>query len=111
MSKFPPQFSDLERLSDWSLPTERARNSKRFGASLAELQDVYGTLIGRADDAFTLLNQTPLANLDDRQKNLLNLYLSLAEVAFAVENYGEPAPKYLMRIDRFVPVHDTWAGA
>jgi dsDNA-binding SOS-regulon protein len=109
MSKFPAQFSDLERLSDWALPTEQLRNSKRFAASLAQLQDVYDTLLSRADEAFTWLNQTPVEALDEQQRNLLNLFLTLAEVAFAIENYGEPAPKYLMRIDRFVPMHDAWA--
>lgn len=110
MTIFPQGFDDLERLADWALPTERARNAKRFAATPDVLQDVYDTLCARADAAFLLLNQKPLASLDAREKNLLNLFLSLAEVAFAIENYGEAAPKYLMRVDRFVPVHDTWAA-
>jgi hypothetical protein len=90
------------------LPTEYERNTARYSAQWTELVDFYDVMILRAGDALAYLNQFPLGELSAPQERLLNMCLSLAEVAFAVENFKAPAPPYLMRIDRFEPLHDRW---
>lgn len=108
MSILPPEFEDLEPFSQWAEETEAGRNSRRFASSYDELKDFYAIMSARADDALSYLNAYPLDELDQKQKNLLYMCLSLAEVAFAVENYQQPDPPYLFPIERFVPQHDAW---
>ncbi|MBY8825715.1 hypothetical protein [Sphingomonas colocasiae] len=107
-SSLPDGFADLERWIDWALPTEYQRNRKRWSASMAESQAFYDVMQARCGDALSYLDQTPLTELDERQQALLNMCLSLTEVAVTVEMYGEPSPKYVFPIDRFVPLHDAW---
>jgi len=107
-SPLPDGFSDLEPWIDWARPTELGRNHKRWSASMAESQAFYDVMQVRGADALVYLNQFPLTALDEAQRTLLYLCLALAEVAVTVEMYGEPAPKYVFPIDRFVPVHDGW---
>lgn len=106
---FPEPFRDLERFKAWSLPTEAQRNAKRYQSTMEELQVLYEMLSARAEAVFAVLDRTPLAQLSGPERRLFHLMLSLAEVAYAVENYEEAAPPYLMRIDRFVPVK-TYPG-
>ena len=47
MSKLPEEFADLERFSDWCLPTEEERYSKRLNSTMAEMQELYDA--GMAD--------------------------------------------------------------
>jgi len=107
-SSLPDGFADLERWIDWALPTEHARNRKRWSASMAESQAFYDVMQIRCGDALTYLDRTPLTDLDDRQRRLLDMCLALTEVSVTVEMYGEPQPKYVFPIDRFVPLHDAW---
>lgn len=107
-SPLPDGFSDLEPWIDWAQPTELARNHKRWSASMAQSQAFYDVMQARGADALAYLNQFPLTALDAPQRTLLNMCLALAEVAVTVEMYGEPQPKYVFPIDRFVPVHDSW---
>lgn len=107
-SSLPEGFADLEPWIDWAQPTELLRNHKRWSATMAESQGFYDIMQQRAADALRYLNQYPLTGLDAAQTRLLHLCLALAEVAVTVEMYGEPQPKYVFPIDRFVPVHDGW---
>jgi hypothetical protein len=108
MPTLPVGFEDLSPFLDWALRTELARNQRRFAVSLEDAQRFYDTMLPRTGEALEYLNQFNLDALTSEQRNLMYLCLSLAEVAFAIENYRETAPKYLMRIDRFFPVHDSW---
>jgi hypothetical protein len=106
--KFPSGFEDLEAYAAWAEPTESGRNKKRWTSTLSESQSFYDVMLVRAPAALEYLGRFPLDGLDAEQANLLNLCLGLAECAVTIEMYGEPAPKYVFPIDRFIPVHDTW---
>jgi hypothetical protein len=105
---FPSGFEDLEPYAAWSQGTEFGRNKKRWTSTLAESQAFYDIMLMRAPVALEYLDKFPLNGLSPEQTNLLNLCLALAECAVTIEMYGEPSPKYVFPIDRFVPVHDTW---
>lgn len=107
-SLLPDGFSDLEAWIDWAQPTELLRNHKRWSASMEESQAFYDVMQDRCADALSYLDRFPLTSLNEQQTRLLHLCLGLAEVAITVEMYGEPRPKYVFPIDRFVPVHDDW---
>jgi hypothetical protein len=104
----PDDFADLEPWLDWAHPTEYLRNRKRWSASMSESQAFYDLMQLRCGDALAYLNQFPLSDLDVRQRALLNMCLALTEVSVTIEMYGEPQPKYVFPIERFVPVHDNW---
>ena len=47
MSKLPEEFADLERFSDWCLPTEEERYAKRLASSMDEMQELYDAGLAR----------------------------------------------------------------
>jgi hypothetical protein len=105
-NQLPEQFKDLQQLVDggWALPTERERNMKRLSSPMTEIKGLYDALLGRIDDIVAYLNQFPLDNMPEAARTLLNLTLSLAEVAPAVEFYGQPEVVYGFPPSRFLPV-------
>lgn len=107
----PEGFEDLTPFLDWAQPTEVGRNDRRWAATMEESQQFYDTMLVRAPVALDYLDQFPLDSLTPPQQTLLNLCLALAECAITVEMYGEPNPKYVFPIARFVPVHDSWSIA
>jgi hypothetical protein len=88
----PTGFGDLEALArDWALPTERERSLRRYRASIAEIQHFYDAMLARVDAAMEHLNRFALDDLPAAEKRLLDLALSLAEIAPAIEFYKQPA--------------------
>lgn len=112
MSQDLPQgFDDLAPYLSWAEPTETGRNKKRWAASIEESRAFYDAMLARGPDALDYLDMFELAALDASQKRLLDMCLALTECSITVEMYGEPRPKYVFPIDRFVPVHDAWPTA
>lgn len=107
-SPLPEIFADLEPWLDWAQPSELLRNRKRWSATMDESVAFYDAMHARGADALSYLDGFPLEDLDDAQRRLLDMCLALAEVSVTVEMYGEPQPRYVFPIDRFVPVHDSW---
>lgn len=89
-SGLPEAFRDLEPWLAWSLATEKERSDKRQASSLAELRAFYEAMLTRLEDIFAYLDQFPLDALPADAHRLLFLSLSLAEVAPAVEQFGQP---------------------
>ncbi len=90
VATFPEGYEDLDHLAAWALPTEIERHERRLSSTIEELREIYDAVLARIDEILTYLNKTPLDELSPRQQNLLNLTLSLAEVAPAIEFYGQP---------------------
>ena len=101
----PAGFEDLERFAaSWALPSERERNRQRLSSSMAEIQELYDTLLPRIEKIIEYLNQFPIDNMPEDATRLLHLSLSLAEVAPAVEFYKQPEVVDGFPADRFVPI-------
>lgn len=113
-SLLPDAFADLEPFAQagWCLDTELARNEKRRTSTTEELQRLYAEARPRLEAALDYLDGFALDALPVKETNLLNLLLSMTEVAFAVEKY-KGTPTVIQGIDsaRFVPVHDMPSGA
>ncbi|MBV9090956.1 MAG: hypothetical protein JO044_13815 [Mycobacteriaceae bacterium] len=86
----PSEFADLERFSEWCLPTEPQRYARRLASTLAEMQDFYDTAFPRLDDAITYLDEFPLDDLPDDARALMHLMQSLVMVSFPVEVWKQP---------------------
>lgn len=89
-SGLPEAFRDLEPWLAWCLATEKERSDKRQASNLAELQAFYDAMLARMEDIFAYLEQFPLDGLPADAYRLFLLTLSLAEVAPAVEQFGQP---------------------
>lgn len=107
-SMLPDGFEDLEQYLDWSLPTERQRNQKRWAATMEDTEAFYNAMLEQSSDALDYLNQFELGDLTEPQSNLLNLCLAFVEASISVEMYEESQPKYVFPIERFIPLHDNW---
>jgi hypothetical protein len=88
--QLPEQFLDLAPYIGWSLPTARARRVKRESSTMLEITAFYGAMLPRMEEILPYLDRFPLENIPADVQALVYLTFSLAEVAPAVEMYGEP---------------------
>ena len=100
----PEEFKDLEPFSGWALPTERDRNHKRLNSEMSEIQSLYDTVLPRMEAIMEYLNKFPINSMPEDAQRLLNLTLSLAEVAPAVEFYQQARVIDGSPAERFVPI-------
>lgn len=105
MSKqaFPASFAVLEPWSGWALPTEAERSARRQASTMEDIRAFYTVMLEHLDAALEEVDRHPLEDLPPAQYRLLNLCLALAEVAPAVEQFGQPAVIEAFDVQRFVP--------
>jgi len=88
--RLPGSFHALEKFVDiWALPTENQRHARRLSSTMAELQRFYDTMLPKIDEILAYLNDFPLDHLAAKAQTLFRLTLSLAEIAPAVELFGQ----------------------
>ena len=100
-STLPEAFQDLEPWLAWSLATEQERSDKRQASTMQEIRAFYDTMLVRAEAILSYVEQFPLDNMPEEAQRLFYLTLSLAEVAPAVELFGQPAVLDGYDINRF----------
>jgi hypothetical protein len=105
---FPEGFTQLEAFEAWALPTERERHGKKSASSLKEVRAFYDAMLPILPRALDHLNGFALSGLPAPERRLLDLCLAMVEAAAAVENFSAVNPPFLMPLDRFEPVHDSW---
>ena len=106
MSDLPNGFEDLQPLvAKWSKATERERNLIRIESTIEELDAFYQKIFPRIEDVLGFLNKRDLHNLDAKEKNLMFLALSLAEVSPSVELFRGPEVPAGFDSRRLVRVH------
>jgi hypothetical protein len=88
-SLFPAAFQDLEKWGAWSLATEQERSDKRQASTMPEIKAFYDAMLPRAEEILTYVEQFPLEQMPADAQRLFYLTLSLAEVAPAVELFGQ----------------------
>src|SRR5687768_18060015 len=88
-SLLPPGFESLEPfVTLWSVAGTAERAQLRSDRTQAERVAFYEAAKDIAPDALAFLDRKPLRDLDESEKRLMNLMLSLAHVALAVEGQG-----------------------
>ena len=90
-SLLPAQFPDLEQWIAWSLATEQERSAKRQASTMADLKAFYTAMLARMEAVLSYLDQFAVDALSEDATRLFYLTLSLAEVAPAVEQFGQPS--------------------
>ncbi len=104
-ARLPEQFQDLEKWLAWSLETEGERSDQRQASTMEDITAFYGAMLARMEEVLPYLEQFSLEELPDDAKRLFYLTLSLAEVAPAVEQFGQPSVVDGYDIKRFVATH------
>ncbi len=104
-ARLPEQFRDLEQWLAWSLETEGERSDHRQASAMEDITAFYEAMLARMDEVLSYLEQFNLDELPDDARRLFYLTLSLAEVAPAVEQFGQPSVVDGYDIKRFVASH------
>ena len=85
----PEHFRDLEPHLAWALPTEYERRAMRAASSMTDIRVFYDAMLPRLDEALTYLQQFPADTKQADVYCLFQLTTALAEIAPAIEMYGE----------------------
>ena len=104
MSKvaLPKGFQDLEPfVENWALSREVERNRQRRSSTIEQLQEFYDAILPRMDEIVGYLNQFSLDEMPKDAQRLLNMGLSLMEIAPAIELLGEPDESGVFEAERF----------
>lgn len=106
-SQLPPAFGDLQPYFEWSLATEQLRSAKRQTSSIDTLRAFYTAMMPRMDGVLEFLARfSPQSETDPKVRALFFMALALAEIAPAVENYGQASVIDGYDVARFVAVHE-----
>lgn len=97
----PAGFEDLAPWAEWSLAGMDDRRARRAGSSMDEIDAFYNAMLPRMDALLAHLASTQLDGMDAQSEALMNMALMLAEIAPAVEQFGEPTVSYGYDCSRF----------
>jgi hypothetical protein len=102
----PAQFRDLEQWMAWSLATEQERSAKRQASTMNDIKAFYDAMLARMEEVLPYVDQFSVEDLPEDATRLFYLTLSLAEVAPAVEQFGQPSVVDGYEIKRFMVQHN-----
>ena len=109
--RLPDGFAALEPfVDDWALAGSAARAARRDDSGEAERAAFYAAAAGLLEPALALLDAKPLDALDEKERRLLDLMLTLAHVSIAVEIQRDHEPRH-MRLRREMRITRTPADA
>lgn len=107
MSKMLPDgFESLEYFVDrWAVDGTANRDRRRGDSTENERVAFFEAAKGLIPQALELLDRKPLDQFNEREQRLMNMVLSFAHVAMAVEMLGDAEPRHarfreVMRITR-----------
>ena len=104
-SSLPETFTALESFLGWALTTEAERTHKRQTTSMVEIRAFYEAMIPHMPDIIAYLNQFPIDTMPTNAQQLMDMTLSLAEIAPAVELFGKQREDDTFDPFRYVPQH------
>jgi len=94
-TSLPDGFEALEPfVATWAIDGSAARARARDQGSPEELRAFFIAAKDYLEDALERLDHKPLDGLDEQERRLLDLILSLAHVSLAVEVQGDDEPRH-----------------
>jgi len=105
-SLLPAQFQELEQWKEWSLATEQERSARRQASTMEDIKKFYNAMLARMEEVLPYLDQFSVDALPEDAARLFYLTLSLAEVAPAVEQFGQPSVVDGYDVKRVVTQHN-----
>jgi hypothetical protein len=107
LTQLPEAFAALQPfVALWTLDTETERNIQRHAQSMDAIRLFADSMMQHMEALIAFVNRKPMAEFDEVDATLLKLLLSLAEVAPAVEFYGQQEVVYGFDPRRFVAEED-----
>jgi hypothetical protein len=107
--QLPTGFEALEPFVDkWAIEGSANRMQMRLDSSMDDMKSFFEAATPLAEPALALLDQKPLSKLDNHEKNLMNLILSLAHVSLAVEIQG-PDEAFHAELAQFITITQSVA--
>lgn len=89
-SLLPPAFAELEPFVDWALSSETQRNNKRLASNFVEITAFVEAILPLVDEVAKYIDQHAEDSVPaGSSQRLLDMLLSLAEVAPVIESYGQ----------------------
>ena len=104
-SLLPAQFHELEQWKEWALATEQERSARRQASTMEDIKTFYNAMLARMEEVLPYLEQFSADELPQDATRLFYLTLSLAEVAPAVEQFGQPSVVDGYDVKRIVVQH------
>jgi hypothetical protein len=104
--QLPERFQHLEPFLSWALATERERAARRHATDMAEIRAFYDAMLSRLGEILAFLEEFSAEDIPAEVNQLFLLSLSLAEIAPAVENFGQPGVVDGYEFSRFIPLHN-----
>ena len=100
-ARLPAGFERLEPFVDeWAIAGSALRAARRDHSAADDRQAFYAAASDLLAPALRLLDAKPLAALDEKERRLLDLMLTLAHVSIAVEIQTDVEPRHMaMRRD------------
>jgi len=94
-SKLPPGFDALEPFAGaWAVAGANNRANARVSSTAEAREAFVAAARPLLIPALEYLDQKPLSQFDEAEQRLMNLLLTLAHVAMAVEVQGDDEPKH-----------------
>ena len=91
----PPGFETLEPFVDqWVFTSADDRLKRRLTSSEDDRVVFFNAVKDRLQDGLTYLDKKPFGEFDEDEHRLMQLFLSFAHVALAVEVQGDAEPKH-----------------
>ena len=91
MPQLPSQFASLQPFAEaWSLATREERYHKRLNSSFEDIKAFYEAVLPLLDAMVEHLNQHPIKDLAQEEKNLLRVAFSAIEISRSVEVWDAP---------------------
>jgi hypothetical protein len=110
MKPLPDEFDDLTSHLGWALASQQERCRARQSATQAELQFFYDVMMPRMEAVLQYLARFRIDDFPADVGNLFHMTLSLAEIAPAIENFGQPQVVDGYDVFRFLPVDPYPSG-
>jgi selenocysteine lyase/cysteine desulfurase len=103
-TSLPAGFAELEPfVVEWAVARSSERASKRWASDMDEINGFYVAMLSHLESALDHLDAFDLDTMPERERRLFHLTLSLAEIAGAVEVYGQPRVPYAFSPERYMP--------
>jgi hypothetical protein len=90
VSPLPPGFETLEPfVEDWAFETANERAKRRLSSTEAERVAFFDAAKDVLVDGLAYLDKKPFDEYEDDERSLMQLFLSFAHIALAVEIQGD----------------------
>jgi len=87
----------------WNLMTQSEREIQRRQSNAHQMQGFYDAMLPQMEGLIEVLNEYPLNDMPEQARSLMNLTLSLAEIAPHVEFYeGAAGVPFAFEEERFI---------